>query len=139
MLLGAVVMTDNQHGFTLVEFLVAIVILMVGMLGMLQAVNVAMDKNLENVIRTEAVILADERMMGVRAQAFASVSTTVSNPPKEKAELRNKVGITFKNYSVQQIVNQVTGRSKEVIINVTWQKRKSPYSHTVSSVITTSD
>ena len=130
-------MTDNQHGFTRVEFLAAIVILMVGMLGMLQAVNVAMDKNLENVFRTEAVMLADERMMRVRTLAFASVSTTIATPAKEPVP-RSTRGI-FKNYSVQQIVNQVTGKSKEIIINVTWNKRKTSYSHSVSSLITSSD
>ena len=130
-------MIDNQRGFTLVEFLVAIVILMVGMLGMFQAVNVAMDKNLENVFRTEAVMLADDKMMFERSRAFNSVSTTVANPPKIMEE-RNVRGIQ-KKYSTQKIVTQATTKSKEIIINVTWQKRKVHYSHSVSSLITTSD
>jgi type IV pilus assembly protein PilV len=130
-------MIDNRHGFTLIEVLMAIVILMVGMLGMLQAINVAMDKNLENVFRTEAVMLADDKMMSVRSLAFNSVSTTVANPPKIQ-EVRSVRGIQ-KIYSTQKIVTQATTKSKEIIINVTWQKRKVPYSHSVSSLITKSD
>jgi type IV pilus assembly protein PilV len=125
-------MTDN-FGFTLIEFLLAVVILSVGMLGMLQGINIAMDKNRDNVFRTEAVMLADERMMAVRALAFDSLSATVAAPPKESAGSRS-----FKSYSVQKIVTQVTGKSKEVVINVYWHKKKTSYSHSISSVLTTS-
>ncbi len=127
-------MTDTSQGFTLIEFLVAIAILSVGMLGMLQSINIAMDKNRDNVFRTEAVMLADERMMAVRAVAFGSVSTTITSPPKEAAGLRS-----FKSYSVQKIVKQITGKSKEVVINVYWHKRKTSYSHSISTVLTNSE
>lgn len=131
---GANAMLNNKDGFTLIEFLVALVILMVGMLGMLQAINLAMDKNLESVFRNEAVMLADETIMTeVRNKSFESVSTTVASPPKTGA-LRNIQGI-FKNYSVQKIVSQPTAKSKEVVINVTWKKKDVPYSHSVSTVI----
>ena len=113
-------MTGKINGFTLIEFLLAIVILMVGMLGMLQSITIAMDKNRDNVFRTEAVMLADERMMAVRALAFASVSTTTNSPPKES------VVRSFKNYSVQKIVTPITGKSKEVAITITWHKKKHP-------------
>jgi type IV pilus assembly protein PilV len=130
MLRGAVAMTDNRHGFTLVEFLVAIVILMVGMLGLLQSINIAMDKNLDNVFRTEAVMLADERMMGARVNPSASAYSKMTTV--------NVRGL-FKNYSVTQSINQPTLKSKEVIIRVDWRKKNSSYSHSVSSLITTSD
>jgi type IV pilus assembly protein PilV len=137
MLPGAVAMTDNQLGFTLLEFLVAIVILMAGLLGLLQVINVAMDKNLDNVFRTEATMLADDRMMRIRSRAFVSVSTTVTNPPKVNV-VRNSRGI-LKNFSTQQIVSQPTDKSKQITINVTWRKKKTPYSHSISSIITRSD
>ncbi len=126
-------MTDSNQGFTLVEFMVAIVILMVGMLGMLQAITLAMDKNRDNLLRTEGIMLADERMMAVRALSFASVSTTATSPPKEA------VSRGFKSYSVQKIVAQLTGRSKEVTINVTWRKKNSSYSNSISSLLTESE
>ena len=124
----------NNSGFTLIEFLLAIVILSVGMLGMLQGINIAMDKNRDNVFRTEAVMLADERMMAVRALAVDSLSTTIATPPKESAGSRS-----FKSYSVQKIVTQVTGKSKEIVINVSWHKKKSSYNHSISSVVTNSE
>ena len=125
----------NKAGFTLIEFLVATLILMVGLLGMLTSVNVAMDKNLESVFRNEATTLADERLMLKKAIAFASISAT-SASPAWTFQSRNIRGI-YKNYSVQEIVNTPTSLSKEIIINVTWHKKGTKYSHSISSAVST--
>jgi len=126
-------MTGNDNGFTLVEFLVAIVILMVGMLGLLQSLNVAIEHNLGNILRSEAVMLADDRMMLKRTKAFESISTTVSSPPAIPVA-RSTRGIS-KSYSVQEIVNQATPLSKEIIVNVSWSYKNNTYSHSLSSII----
>ena len=133
MLLEITVMKDSEQGFTLIEFLVALVILNVGLLGLLQCINLAMDKNLENMFRTEAVMLADDRMMHKRTESYASLAITASNPPKISLS-RDTRGI-FKNYSVQEIINQVTPNSKEIIINVSWKKKNTNFSHSISSIV----
>lgn len=55
--------SNNQAGFTLIEFCVSVVIMMVGLLGLLQAVNMATIHNLDSLLRNEAVSLADTEMM----------------------------------------------------------------------------
>jgi type IV pilus assembly protein PilV len=130
-----IVMTSNNHGFTLIEFLVAIVILMVGLLGMLQAINVAMNENLGNLFRNEAVMLADDRMMIMRAKSFDSITPTVANPPATTVP-RDIRGIV-KNYAVQEIVTQTTSLSKEIVINISWTKKNSTFNHSISSVVST--
>lgn len=126
-------MISNIRGFTLMEFLVAIVILTVGMLGLLKCVDLSMGKNLENIYRTEAVMLADDRMMLKRSVSFAALATTVADPPKISLE-RGTRGI-FKNYSVQEIITQATPNSKEIIINVSWRKQGQSFSHSISSFV----
>lgn len=123
-------MTNNSQGFTLIEFLVAIVILMVGMLGLLQAVNVAIDKNLENVFRTEAVMLADSKMMEIKSRAYDSIST-VTNRSLVARDVRG----VMKNYSVIRATTQPTTKSKQIMINVKWRKKNTPYSHSVESIV----
>jgi type IV pilus assembly protein PilV len=125
----------SRSGFTLVEFLVAIVILMVGLLGMLQAVNVAMDRNFENILRSEAVTLADDRMMLKRAKTFSSLSTTVANPAA--IAVPQAIRGIMKNYSVQEIVSQPTSNSKQVVVTVSWRKKDARYTHSISSVVST--
>jgi len=130
-------MINDIRGFTLVEFLVATVILMVGLLGMLQGVNLAMDKNVENLLRNEAIIVADERMMLKRGKQFDALSTITSNLSTQ----RNSRGI-FKNYSILEVVSVATTdsgvpRSKEISINVTWKYRNNRNSHSASSFVST--
>lgn len=128
-------MTGSQEkGFTLIEFLVAIVILMVGLLGMLQAINIALDKNLDNVFRTEAVSLADDRMMMRRALKF----TDLTGSAKSYQLTRSIRGIS-KNFMAQEVINPLTLQSKEIDITVTWTKKNNPYpyTHSISSVVST--
>lgn len=128
----------NNRGFTLIEFMIASMILMVGLLGMLQGINVAVDKSMENVFRNEALLVADDMMMAKRAKSFASLSTTTGSPDFTSSGPRFTRGV-YKNYSVQQIVTSKTGNdvtgAKEVIINVKWNYRQRPNTHTVSSVV----
>ncbi|MEI6305410.1 MAG: prepilin-type N-terminal cleavage/methylation domain-containing protein [Deltaproteobacteria bacterium] len=122
----------NNSGFTLIEFMVAILILMVGLLGMLQGINLAMDKNLENTIRNEGALLADEMMMAKRNKTFAALSTTTTN----NVVNRYNRGV-YKNYSVQQVVNMTTSNTKEIIINVSWKHRNQRKTQSVSSFVST--
>lgn len=128
-------MIDNKSGFTLVEFLVALIILTVGMLGLLQSVNISMDKNIDNVFRTEAVMLADDRMMSYRTLAYSTVRVTSASPAKV-VYLRDIRGIQ-KAYSSQEIVTQPTTHTKQITVNITWKKRNQHYTHSLSSAIST--
>lgn len=127
---GQRVMIDNrQRGFTLVEFLVAIVILMVGMLGLLQSINIAMNTNVESMLRNEATMLVDERMMNKRALAFELISSS------SKTLVTHNVRGIFCNYSVQDVVTVPTPQSKEIVISATWKRKNKSYSHSVSTVV----
>lgn len=127
------VMISNNRAFTLIEFLVALVILSVGLLGLLKSINLAIGTNLDNMYRTEAVMLADDRMMLKRSSSFASLATTVADPPKILLE-RSTRGV-FKNYSVQEIITQSTPNSKEIVINVSWKQKGKIFSHSISSFV----
>ena len=129
-------MTDNYSGFTLVEFLVAIVILMVGMLGLLQSINVAIDKNLETTFRNEAIMLADDGMMRKRAAGFKVFSSADTIDVVDRYSQVKVRGI-FKNYSVKETIQKTTNNSQQLIINVSWKKNNTRYSHSVSSFVST--
>lgn len=128
-------MINNKSGFTLIEFLVAIVILMIGLLGMLSGVNLAIEKTVETSLRNEAITLADERMMHKRAKAFSAISTGTINAPQSETS-RFFRGV-YKNYSVQEIVTQSTPNSKEIILNVSWKFKNKKSTHSISSFVST--
>lgn len=126
-------MISDKNGFTLVEFLVAIVILMIGLLGLLQTINVAIDQDLGNVFRNEAVTVVDEMMMKKRAKTFDSVSTVVNKTYSEERVVR---GIP-KTFTMTETVESVTANSKQISINASWTKKNSTYNHSATSVVST--
>lgn len=125
-------MINNSNGFSLVEFLVAIVILMIGLLGLLQVINVAVDQNLGNVFRNEAVSVVDEMMMKKREKSFDSLSTGT----KTVAVKRAIRGID-KNFTVTEQVSGITSNSKQISIDASWTKKNSTYNHSATSVVST--
>jgi type IV pilus assembly protein PilV len=129
-------MTNDCSGFTLVEFLVAIVILMVGMLGLLQSINLALDKNLETTFRNEAIMLADDRMMRKRSIGFKIFSGADTTSVSNNYSQLNVRGI-LKNYSVNETIQKATNNSQQIIVNVSWKKKGVRHSHSVSSFVST--
>ena len=69
-------------GFTLVEVLMAMLIMTVGLLGLLQSVNVAYEHHLRNRLREEALMVGEEQMLLIRqlptdSSGFINATTVV--------------------------------------------------------------
>jgi type IV pilus assembly protein PilV len=73
----------NNSGFTIVELMVATVITLVGLMGVLQAMNYAAQQNLQNQRRDEAVMIAEDWMARFRSVPFRATFSVVSTcaPP----------------------------------------------------------
>lgn len=125
-------MIIDENGFTLIEFLVAIVILMVGLLGLLQVINVAVDQNLGNVFRNEAVMVVDEAMIKKRAKAFDSLSTGT-----KYVIYSTQVRGIPKKFNLTEKVDSITTNSKQISIEASWTKKSSTYNHSATSVVST--
>lgn len=119
---------QNNSGFTLVELLVAMVIMLVGLLGLLQSVNIAMEYNLKNQMRNEVVRVAQDAMNDMRSRAFNSVSsktTTVAS------SLRN----INRTYSVKRnVLFTGTSSSRKYQVDVRWKYKNVSTTHSVMSV-----
>jgi prepilin-type N-terminal cleavage/methylation domain-containing protein len=57
-------MQSNDKGFTLVEMMIAMVIIMVGLLGLVQAALLTIDSNMKNLLRDEAVRISEQALTG---------------------------------------------------------------------------
>lgn len=118
----------TEKGFTLLEFLVAIVILMVGLLGLLETLNLGINQNRGNKLRNDAIMLADQVMANQRVRVFADISATNAIQPVN-------AGAAFINYSVVKAVTVLTATSKNVAVNISWRERGKIKSHSLSTVI----
>lgn len=94
----------SNSGFSLVEVMMAILILMVGMLGLLQAINLAVEANLRNQVREEAVYIGQRVMSEMRGKGFDNIS--VASTPTEK--------FTYGEY---QIPSKIRGASRSYTVS----------------------
>jgi type IV pilus assembly protein PilV len=115
-------------GFTLLEVMVAMAIMLVGALGLLTTMNIAMVHNINNQRRDEVVRIAEEIMNGMRSKPFGAVfnqTTTVISP--------------FRSQSVKYIVKRtVTNVSPGVTdryqVDVRWAYKNYSSLHTIVTI-----
>lgn len=123
---------SNNRGFTLIEVMVSIIILMVGLLGMFQAVNLALDKNLENQLRQKGIAVAEQQLNNLKGRSFSNITGNT------RSSVRVTSGSVFKNISVQRQIDDLAvtdSNTKRVSIRVWWNYRGRPYEHqTVSGI-----
>ena len=121
----------NNRAFTLVEVLVAMIILMVGLLGMLQVINLAITTNLQNDVRDRAAAIAEDRMAREKSLPFDNITATGEKSISVPSNIRS--GNT--TYNVTLRVDNI-GNSKKVDIGVRWKYKGNDYEHVVSSLVT---
>ncbi len=64
----------NKKGVTLIEMMIALVILLVVSLALMQTAIIGMNVNLQNALRDEAVSIAEMRMNQLRSLPFDLVT-----------------------------------------------------------------
>ena len=101
---SAMIFQKNNRGFTLIEVLMAVLILMVGMLGLLQAINLAIEVNMRNQVREEAINIGQKVMNELRGKGFDNIS--VATTPTQ----------TF-NYGPYYVPSKMRGISRSYRVN----------------------
>lgn len=113
----------GDEGFTLVEVIVAMAILLVGLLGFLQGVNVSMEHNLRNLLRNEASSIAERRLSEIRRASYSSLADTTYATSTEY--VYGKVRGNASPYKIRReivtVTNATTGTSsKQIRVLVSW-------------------
>jgi type IV pilus assembly protein PilV len=135
--------SNKEAGFTLVEFSIATFIMMIGLLGLLQGVNIAIQHNLSNLLRNEAVSVVDEQLVEAKNTAgrttgipsgFDSLGSEIPQPVAFSV-YRKINGGNFKFDIVRKV--QVRGtKVKEVQITVAWMYKNKTFNHQATSIVT---
>ena len=157
-------MRNNKRGFTLVEMMIAMVIIMVGLLGLVQAVLLSIDINMKNLFRDEAVRISQQALtgelidsVGVRHEGLKNlpVANDIGTLPAgiwpSFTVIRNFGGTINKQYTVSITVFDLTPgtsrKSKRLQVVVGWDNKKetSPlpetgkeFQHSITSIVVSS-
>ncbi|MEW6601612.1 MAG: prepilin-type N-terminal cleavage/methylation domain-containing protein [Nitrospirota bacterium] len=129
------VLTDNK-GLTLVEVTIALLVLLLVMLALMQTAIVSIDANMLNVLRDNAVNIAEEEMKDVRNDDFDDVASKAAAPV-----LRNIRNISNFAYTVTTTVTNINLDTRQIVVTVSWDWKErtaangDPYTHTISSIL----
>jgi prepilin-type N-terminal cleavage/methylation domain-containing protein len=147
---------SSARGVTLIEVMIALVVLLIVFMGLIQAALLSIDHNLRNEVRDEAVRIAAEAMTNLKAEGFSGTdlgdnsgshySYPGISPDPLGALLPTAVqpGSTpsrsFRNfsqpYTVGIEVRQLDGNNKQVTIRVHYTYRTdAPVTYTINSVV----
>ncbi len=120
----------NYKGFTIVEALVALVILAILLLGLLSALITAYEISTRNLIRDEAVKIANEYAEKYRNFGLSNI------PTNDTFEINRKIRNADITYNINVTSSEiVAGKIKQVKITVTWTYKGKTYSHTIETLV----
>jgi prepilin-type N-terminal cleavage/methylation domain-containing protein len=118
---------SHAPGFTLIEVLVALVVLSIGMLGMSRITVSTIAVHTANEHLAEASALLQDSLERIKKAGYASATAgTVTDPYHSMASYSTYGGTTF-NYSLYKRVTSVAAQSpatnmKTVTVTVFWQQ-----------------
>jgi prepilin-type N-terminal cleavage/methylation domain-containing protein len=123
-----IAVSQKNRGFTLIEVLVAICILVIGMLAVLSALVWTMEQNLNNLSMDETVRIAEETMNGLRNSSFATLTNGNSTVT------RNFRNFT-RTFNVVWTVTNLSARSRTIQVVVSWTHKGILHQHSVTSIM----
>ncbi|NPA95046.1 MAG: prepilin-type N-terminal cleavage/methylation domain-containing protein [Thermodesulfobacteria bacterium] len=121
--------THNKKGFTLIEALVALLLLSIVLLGLIPSFLSVYNLNLEMTTHDIAVEIAQELLEEARSQSL-------SNLIDSNSTISRRVNKTDVNFNVKQnVVDVFGGELKKVYIKVLWTYRGQPRSYNATTVV----
>ena len=128
-----------EAGFTIIEFLVAVLILTVGLFGLLTSLDVAMKQNVSTKLKDNAVVLAEQFLANNRSTPLVSLADNVTTRQVQVANVQVTYTITTTVTIVATWMNPDSGvvepLSSRVNIDVTWLERGQVKHHAVTTYI----
>jgi len=112
--------------------MVALLIMIVGMVGLLQAIGIALEHNLRNQLREESVYAGEKYMNELRGKSFESYSASYT-PFAYTSALRGRGMV----YSVERSTANLSadGLTKMLMVTVKWTFKRVEYQNRVTATV----
>ncbi|MDQ7787268.1 MAG: prepilin-type N-terminal cleavage/methylation domain-containing protein [Thermodesulfovibrionales bacterium] len=140
----------TQDGVSLVEVMIALVVLLLVFMGLLQAALLGIDSNMRNILRDEAVNVAAMRMEEARSMLFDNVvddtADTITDDtlnlaacPAGDNPYPVEVDRNFRNiqdfpFGTNRTVIDLNADTKQIQILVRWEYKNECYTHSATTL-----
>lgn len=124
-------LTENNAGFTLLELLVGLFIVMISMLALLASINLAIGSNLNNEMRQQATTLGEDTLNEVHNLPFDNITGQWTGGKPHSLYLRG----TQRQYLVTKVITPYSN-SKRIQVGISWTYKGINYEHTVATMVT---
>ncbi|MCX5798954.1 MAG: prepilin-type N-terminal cleavage/methylation domain-containing protein [Proteobacteria bacterium] len=119
---------QGNKGFTIIEVLIAIAILIISMLAVLNTLVIVTEHNLNNISRDEAIRIAEQKMNELRNTNFSSLADGSSSVTRN---IRNLA----KTYNIEWTINNFSSNSKVLQVSVKWTYKGIEHQHSITSMV----
>ena len=132
--MGINVLSDKR-GFTLIESLVALAILIIALLGLLYSQILAINYNINNNMRNTAVKILQEELEKARTERYDALNDESTDPnyPRSEVRLIRNSHVTYTIHRYVEVSN--SGELKKVTVVVQWKAKNSNKIHSCSAQI----
>jgi prepilin-type N-terminal cleavage/methylation domain-containing protein len=126
---------DNNKGFSLIEFMIAITILSVGLMALVGLQSTAIKGNGSNKNLTTAVMLAEKKMEDLKNTAFTSLTTgTTNDPGNPLTGIGGSGGFFNRSWNVQTYSSSTN--MKQITVTIAWTAAGRSHSTSLDTVVT---
>ena len=127
----------NKKGLSLVEIMIALVVLLLVSLALMQTALISIDSNMNNQLRDEALSIAEEWVIRSRNIPFDNLTTNSLSQSGTGVDTitRNFRNITNQTFTVTSIVTDRGIDNKQVGVTVAWTWKAQPFNHNMSSIV----
>lgn len=139
----------TEGGLTLIEMMIALVVLLLVSLAMMQTALVSIDANMTNVLRDEAVGIAEMRMNEARNTVFDSLASDSTSLPSgvdcpatftiDGSANGQRIRRNIRNISNKDFCSRMrasgSGDTRQIDVEVRWRWKGQDYTHTISTIV----
>ena len=119
---------SKAKGFTLIEVMVAMLVLTIGLMALIQTLGYAISFNFSNKLRNDAIMIGGRAMGHERSRPFAEISSV-------NTTARVPFALGFVNYSVTKNVDDLGPTLKRVQLDVAWRDKQIKKHHYLTTTI----
>jgi type IV pilus assembly protein PilV len=138
--------STNENGYTLIEVLIAMMILAIVSVGLMQSQLLVMQKNVENALREDAVRLAEQKVSELCSGPGgfdgpnpdgSNIDLVVTAGAVDLPDVVRTIRNTTVTFHVQKNVAWLDDghTNKLLTVTVSWMFRNRSYSHTVPTTV----